>query len=232
MSLSTIYNDQKETNQSIYDSFNNFILSEDRNIFFKMVKKIELFNRVKNIPGDIVECGVFKGTGMMVFLKLIKLYCPNTIKKVIGFDFFGEEFTSGLNSDDKNPMDNVLLRVVKEDRSVGYIINTLQKSGFNNSGDYKLVQGNVSVTSKNFVNDNPGFRISLLYLDLDIDEPTYEALNNFWDRISIGGIIIFDEYGYHIWSESNAVDRFVREKGLKLIQLDCKSPTAYIIKTL
>ena len=71
--VSTIYNDQKETKQSIYDSFNDFILSEDRNIFFKMVKKIEMFNKVKKIPGDIVECGVFKGTGLMLFLKLIKL---------------------------------------------------------------------------------------------------------------------------------------------------------------
>lgn len=225
--VSTIYNDQKETKQSIYDSFNDFILSEDRNIFFKMVKKIEMFNKVKKIPGDIVECGVFKGTGLMLFLKLIKLYCPNTIKKVIGFDFFGKEFTSTLNENDKTPMNTVLSRTNKETLTTEYISTMLQSNGFNSS-DYKLIEGDVSVTTKKFVQDNVGFRISLLYLDLE--EPTYEALNVFWDRMSVGGIVIFDEYGYHIWSESNAVDRFVKEKGLKIHQMDCKSPTAYIVK--
>lgn len=228
--MSTIYNEVVPATQDIYDHFNGFILSAEKDIFFKMSKKIELFQHVKHIPGDIVECGVFKGTGMMVWLKLLKMYCPHSIKKVIGFDFFDPTFTDGLKSFDKEPMNAVLQRAKNvTNLSMDYLYNKFLECGVEIS-KFKLVPGDISVSSKKFVDENVGFRISLLYMDLDIDEPTYNALCHFWDRISPGGYIIFDEYGYHVWSESNAVDRFIKEKGLILHTIDCQSPTAFIIK--
>ena len=50
-----------------------------------------------------------------------------------------------------------------------------------------------------------------MYLDLDIDKPTYASLNMLYDRIVRGGIIVFDEYACEKWSESNAEDRFLNE---------------------
>ena len=40
----------------------------------------------------------------------------------------------------------------------------------------------------------PGFRISLLYMDLDVEEPTLKALEALWPRVCKGGVVIFDEY--------------------------------------
>jgi hypothetical protein len=71
--------------QSLFDSFNSFILSEDRRVFSKLISRALLYNEVKDIPGDIVECGVFKGTGLYTFLKLKGLYNTNSSKKVVGF---------------------------------------------------------------------------------------------------------------------------------------------------
>jgi hypothetical protein len=65
---------------------------------------------------------------------------------------------------------------------------------------------------------------------MDLEKPTYDALVVFWDRIVKGGIIVFDEYGYNAWTESNAVDRFISEKKLRLHKIDLQSPTAYVIK--
>ena len=67
-------------------------------------------------------------------------------------------------------------------------------------------------------------------MDLDLEEPTYKTLCNLWDKVSKGGVIIFDEYGYHKWSESKGVDRFIEEKGLEIISLDYYCPTAFIKK--
>ncbi len=67
--------------QEIYDNFNGFILSNDTKVFGKLLARTLLFNSVKNIPGDIMEFGVFKGTGMMTFLKLKKYLVPNSGKK-------------------------------------------------------------------------------------------------------------------------------------------------------
>ena len=42
------------------------------------------------LPGDIVEIGVFKGTGIAQLLKLREIFIPASNKKVIGFDLFSE----------------------------------------------------------------------------------------------------------------------------------------------
>ena len=68
--------------QKIYDGFNSFMLSSDIKVFGKMLARTLIFNEVKDIPGDILEFGVFKGTGVMTFLKLKRYLCPNTVKKV------------------------------------------------------------------------------------------------------------------------------------------------------
>ena len=93
-----------------------------------------------------------------------------------------------------------------------------------------MIQGDVSKTTKKIIKERPGLRISILYMDLDIDEPTYDALNNLWDFVVPGGIVVFDEYAYHRWTESNAVDRFINERGIKLYSTHVKAPTAYIVK--
>jgi hypothetical protein len=73
-------------------------------------------------------------------------------------------------------------------------------------------------------------KISLMYMDLDLEIPTYDTLNNLWSNITKGGIIVFDEYGYHKWSESKGVDRFIEEKNLEIKSLNFMCPTAYIKK--
>jgi hypothetical protein len=222
-----------QNSQSFFDSFNNFILSDDRKVFNKLVARTLLYNEVKDIPGDIVECGVFKGTGMYTFLKLKNLYNPNSSKKVIGFDFFN---TDNLLSSIQNITDKEAMSTLFNGRNFNHGLsfkeqfqNKLLQDGFNTS-DFLLVEGDISLTSKKFVSENPGFKISLLYLDLDIAEPTYDALNNMWDNVTKGGIIVFDEYGYHAWSESMGVDKFCKEKNIEIKSLNYMCPTAYIKK--
>jgi hypothetical protein len=54
-----IYNGIKKTEQSIYDSYNNLVFSDDTRVFNKMTKKIEIFLQIKDLVGDIFEFGVF-----------------------------------------------------------------------------------------------------------------------------------------------------------------------------
>lgn len=219
--------------QELYDAFNSFILSSDRKVFNKLIARTLLYNEVKDLPGDIVECGVFKGTGLYSFLKLKQLYNPNSVKKVIGFDFFN---TDDLLNSINNEMDRETMSALFNGRDFKHEKNydtflheQILTHGFLDT-DFQLVQGDVSLTTKNFSQNNPGFKISLLYLDLDLEEPTYNTLNNLWDNVVKGGIIVFDEYGYHKWSESKGVDRFIEEKKLEIKTLNYYAPTAYIKK--
>jgi hypothetical protein len=216
---------------AIYDAFNTFIFSDDRKVLHKLLYRYKLFEKVKNLPGDIVECGVFKGSGVFTWAKLIELFCPFEIKKVIGFDFFDQKFVSDLAEQDRDGMEQVFSRcnATPEQISDTTIQNKLLEIGIP-ANKFELIKGDVSQTSLDYVTKNPGFRISLLYMDLDIEKPTLDALEHFWNVIVPKGIIVFDEYGYGAWTESNAVDIFVKRHNLVLLKTNVSAPTAYVIK--
>lgn len=223
-----------KNNQSFFDCFNNVIMSNDLRVFNKLIGRALLYNEIKDIPGDIVECGVFKGSGIYTFLKLKRLFNPNSSKKVIGFDFFDtEKLLSSIESEQDELAMNVLFsgRDFTHDKSFKEKLqDKILSDGFYEN-EFHLIEGDVSKTTKEFVNENPGFKISLLYMDVDLEVPTYESLVNLWDSVTKGGLIIFDEYGYHKWSESKGVDRFIEERNLELKSLNYMCPTAYIKKT-
>lgn len=219
--------------QSFFDSFNQFIMSNDSKVFNKLVARAFIYNQVKEVPGDIVECGVFKGSGMYTFLKLKRLLNPNSSKRVIGFDFFDtSELLKSLGNEQDQESMGVLFsgRDFIHEKSFEETLNKkIIDDGFEQR-EFLLIQGDVCKTTREFVRDNPGFKISLLYMDVDLEVPTYETLVNLWENLSKGGMIVFDEYGFHKWSESKGADRFANEKSLEIKHLNYISPSAYIIK--
>lgn len=221
-----------DTKQELYAAFNTFILSSESRIFNKLLIRHSLMQKVKNIPGDIVECGVFKGTGIMSFLKIKRLLMPNSHKKVIGFDFFDtKNLLATLTDRDKQTMQIMFdsREFCHKDNFCEELKNLIISCNFAQE-EFELVQGDVSVTSMQYIQNKPGFKISLLYMDLDLEKPTYDVLCNFWDRISIGGIVVFDEYAYHNWSETEGVDRFFKNKNVVYNCIDAICPTMYIQK--
>jgi len=230
---SNIYNNIKETNQSVYDAYNTLVFNNDKRVFQKMTKKIELYLNVKDqdIFGDIVEFGVFKGGGLALWLKLKELYEPNSLTKVIGFDFFEpKETINSLADENKELMTSVLNRVKSDDLTLESVKARL--SSFNKE-NYMLIKGDAIKKSNDYYDKNKGAKIKLLYMDLDVGEPTYKILTTLWDRLSINGIVICDEYGFHAWDETIGVDKFLKKLDnttYKIINTNILSPTLVIKK--
>tara|TARA_B100001094_G_scaffold270656_1_gene275607 strand:- start:34359 stop:35054 length:696 start_codon:yes stop_codon:yes gene_type:complete len=221
-----------ETSQNLYDFFNGFILSADTKVFGKLLARTLLVDQVKDLPGDIVECGVFKGTGMLTFLKIKRFLCPNSGKKVVGFDFFNsDKLVESLSGIDKEAMGTLFdKRGYKHEDNQAQLFGEFVKSCGFEDHEFELVAGDITKTAYEYAKERPGFRISLLYIDLDLDIPTYETLNALWDRVVKGGIVVFDEYAFHKWSESAGVDRFFADKDIQLKTLNYICPTAYVVK--
>lgn len=220
------------TSQEIYDSFNSFIFSNDTKVMSKLVARTILFNKVLDVPGDIVECGVFKGSGIMTWLKLKSILAPNIFKKVVGFDFFDtKSLVESLSGIDKERMTDLFeSREFSLDTSYVTILQKIiQDAGFDKSS-YELIAGDASITSREYAKTRPGAKISLLYLDMDLEAPTYNTLESFWDMVSYGGVVVFDEYAYHQWSESKGADKFFEPRKVKIRNLPYNAPTAYVIK--
>lgn len=216
----------------IYDAFEKFIFSQDTKILAKLVARTLIFEKIINVPGDIVEAGVYRGSGMLTWLKLKKILAPNALKKVIGFDYFDtESLLNSLSGQDQISMKDLFeTRGYKHEEGAEQFVHDLIANAGFEKNSYELVQGDISKVAPAFVAKRPGFKISCLYLDLDLQYPTYHALTAFWDRISVGGMVIFDEYAYHQWSEAQGADQFFEEKNIQIQALHYPCPTAYVIK--
>ena len=97
----------------------------------------------------------------------------------------------------------------------------------------KLVDGQIEITTGEFVLKNPGVRFSLIHFDCDLYAPTKAALEALWPRVSRGGVVLFDEYGIPDWAgETKAVDEFIANKPeLRLQTFNwTNAPSAYIVK--
>ena len=126
----------------------------------------------------------------------------------------------------------VYSKVESDDLSLSSVENRLLKVSKKSSDRLKLVEGDIEQTIPKFLEDNPGFRASLIYVDVDLERPTYHALKGLWDRLLPGGYILFDEYEYHVFSESNGVERFLKDKDLNynLESTNWIAPTAFMLK--
>lgn len=225
--MNFVHDDQP---QSIYDAFNEFIFSSDRKLYAKLVSKYFFADLTKDIPGDVVELGVFKGSGVISWLKALELSSVNH-KKTVGFDFFDDErLLESINTSDKEVM-----RSLFDDRNFdpnGYddvLRSLLTDAKFHN---FELVKGDVTATVPVFLEENPGFRASIINFDMDIEEPTEICLDLLWPRLCPGGVLIFDEYAINEWTESNAVDRFCKKHRLQLTSTPYFAPSAYLVKRI
>lgn len=207
------------------NAYDTFLAQTQSDRLQKILARYELFKLSMAVPGDIVECGVFKGSGVYTFAKLQHIFRPRTEQKIVGFDFFeAPRKTKFKHKIDQDCLDAHGTGWV----SPKQILKNLKNIGIEN---VELVAGDVIESTRAYAQKNLGFRISLLYIDVDNYEGSLAILKNFYPLVSPGGIIAFDEYALRTFGESDAVDEFFKGKD---IQLQCfpwaSTPSAYCIK--
>lgn len=217
-----------ELDNLLWDSYHTLLLSSDLSRIRKLLVRNDLFQKTVDVPGEVVECGVYKGAGLLYWAKLLKIFLPNSSKRVLGFDIFG-------------PFENVRLReeerevaerhdAIAQAISLDEIRSKVIEAGL--STRVELISGEITKTASEYVAQNYGFRISLLHLDLDTYAGTRAALEAFWPSVSRGGLIIFDEYAIRGMGESQAVDAFFADKDVHLKAVPfSETPTAYLVKS-
>ena len=207
---------------------NLFYLTSDKKRILKLLDHYEIYKKILNVKGDIIECGVFKGASLIRFLTFRDLIERQSKRKVIGFDAFGK-FPHPNKNYKNNKADKIFAK--RHDDNIGLGINMdslkkyLKKKRITN---YKLVKGDVLKTLPNYLKKNKKLKIALLHLDLDVYEPTRFALNNLYKYIAKNGIILLDDYS-HIQGATLAVDEFIKIKKLKILRVS-KNGRPYFIQ--
>jgi predicted O-methyltransferase YrrM len=206
-----------------FDYENNFYLACDNSRIGKIMTHYELLKLSSNISGSIIECGVFKGISLIRLATFLKLLKSN--KKIIAFDAFGKHPTTKITSDHKRR--KILLSEGKEGISEKQLMGILKRKGLEKN--IKLIKGDITVTIPKYLKSNPKLKISLLNLDVDFYEPSMSILENFYPRLSKGGILMLDDYG--VWDgETMAVKEYFRGKKIKIRKSPFSKTPSYIIK--
>jgi len=234
-------NIQEKYPHSQLHNFTHWPVYTKRILMTRFLAHFELFKMTLDLPGSIVELGVSRGVSFFSFHKFLEIFLPtDTSKKVFGFDSFeGLSDFSAKDGQSSNDLQNDKVTEGWSAKSVEGEIFELNQL-FNDDAILarersRLIKGRIQETLPTFLKETPGLRINLLHLDMDLYEPTLYALENLWDLVVPGGVVVFDEYALPPWGgEATAVDEFRARRGLDF-QLKkfgwCLTPTAYCIKS-
>lgn len=175
----------------------NFAKYVPRQSLTRFIVRYEIFKRVLNLQGSIVEIGVLDGASLMTWAQLSSIFEHlNYQRKVVGFDIFGGNPSIAVS--DKTGSS---LKMYEEGKmtldSYDDILKSVEVFNMNrflgSSEKVFLVKGDVKETVPKYICDHPETIVSLLYLDVNLYEPTKVALDAFLPRMPKGGVIVFDE---------------------------------------
>jgi hypothetical protein len=207
---------------------NNFYLSAQPGRIGKLLAQYELFKRTLEVPGAIVECGVFKGASFVRWAMLRALFCDPMAKELIGFDTFTTYATTDaiFQGRDKALRNAVVAAAGDECIGLSDLLGVLHTKGCHQN--VNLLAGKVEETIPRFVDERPEVRISLLNIDLDFYSGSRIAIENLWPRVAVGGIMILDDYGV-FEGESMAVEELL--PGAKIKHFPFAYSPSYLEKT-
>jgi hypothetical protein len=215
-----IFDQCSDSTQVKLENFTKYVRRQHLKRFLALY---EVFKQAIPVKGSIVECGVFKGFGLMAWAKLSAMLEPeNLTRRIYGFDSFagfpslGDRdrslFTSANIGDlfaDSHEELSHLIAEYDKDRFLGHISKV------------ELVRGDIAQTAPAFLQSHPHLLVSLLFIDCDVYQPTKVALETFVPRMPKGALLVFDELDNPLWpGETLAAIEAVGLKHLRLRRFD------------
>ena len=217
-------NKKRSFTQNIWDIENYFYLNSDVSRIDKIICHYEIFKKTVDIPGSIVECGVFKGLSLIRFLNFRDLLDSKS-KTVYGFDIFGKFPKQIIKRDNKFAL--------LHDSKIGVGLNIKKLNNYlkiKKFKNFKLIKGQIEKTLPEILDKKIIKKISFLHLDLDVYEPTKFSLESLYNKVSKGGIILIDDYS-RVHGATKATNEFLkRNSKLKIETLKFDKKLKFIVK--
>ncbi len=179
----------------------NFPKYSRRKTVTRFLALYEVFKKVLDVKGSIVECGINRGFGLMSWAQFSAVLEPaNLTRRIYGFDTF-QGFAS-VHAKDRNRLKTAKRGGLRADsfRELNRLIGIFNTDRFLGHVDkVSLIKGDASRTIPEFMKEHPHLVVSLLFMDFDLYEPTRIALEHFVPRMPKGAVLAFDELDNPIW---------------------------------
>lgn len=155
----------------------------------------EIYKRIIDLPGSILDLGTWRGQNLIICENLRAIYEPhNKQRRVIGFDTF-----TGYHSDKRESVNHTSFNqgTYSTETEYSHFLESLLQThvrinslGHVPSG-HRVIKGDVSKTVPQFLNEEKNLLVALAFFDLNLEQPTSEALMSIISRIPPGGLVVF-----------------------------------------
>lgn len=160
--------------------------------------------RALEVEGDFVECGVDRGGTAMLLLTFLGLH-GSEARKFHLYDTF-----RGLDSRESSA--NELSRLA------GIYAECFDqvKATFSGSANVVIHRGPVPDT----LDDSAPRTVAFMHIDMNAARPERQAMEFFWDRLSPGAVVVFDDYAWvACHAQKVMLDDFARLKQTSILSL-------------
>ncbi len=204
----------EEEDKAAFIEINQHTLT-DRERIIGLTRAVRYIEQA-GIPGDIVECGVWKGGSMMAVARTL-LNLGSTERQLYLFDTF-EGMTAPTDLDTSQEYGNAKeIWNRRKSEGTSWVRSPLDEVKRNMASvgypeeHTVYIQGRVEDTLPAAAPES----IAILRLDTDWYESTRHEMIHLFPRLQEGGVLILDDY--FTWQGSRiAVDEYLEEQGIRI----------------
>lgn len=187
----------------------------------RMLTLYELYKKVQNVAGHIGEVGVYKGAGTLFFAKLVQIFESEALTQVHGFDWFKGAGQGGVNDTELVPKGGY-----QSDKEL--LMNLIKKQKLDHI--IRINDFDVTKELENYFQKHKHLQFKLVFLDAGMYDVMQACIPAFWERLTPGGIMIFDQYNHELGpGETISIRELLPNAQVQTIP-NSWMPNAYIIK--
>lgn len=164
------------------------------------------------VPGDFVECGVFQGDMSWVVSEMVDLPgAGKTFYLYDTFEGFSPKYSSARDFPDAPDLYDFNDCAFKVPQLYEFVRDRYAAKSY-----VKVIKGVVP----DVLHELSPSSIAFLHIDMNSPDAETGALDVLFDRVSNGGIVIFDDYGWSVHrKQKHAADRFMAARGQEILEL-------------
>jgi hypothetical protein len=180
----------------------------------------EAYKLTAGLTGHIAEAGIWKGSSLLWFAKLSQLFEPESLTQTHGFDWFRGAQPEASEAHLVSP------GAYAEDRQ--RVQATIDAQGLQRT--VLLHEVDLSCDLTQFFATYPHLQFKLIFLDCGLYKVVRHCIEEFWPRLTPGGVLLFDNLNHETApGETMAVRELLPEYKLHAFPFT-QQPTAYIVK--
>lgn len=190
-------------NKRFVNAFNaNAFTAQEKSLELRLNTLTWAAEHALHVEGDFVECGVWKGfcsaviTDYLDFKQITKTYYLYDTFEGIPEEYDTEKHNSPLLSEP------------------GLYENVIER--FRKHPNVRVIKGIVPQSFEQAVPE----KVAFLHLDMNSSKSEIEALEGLFEKVSSGGVVVFDDYGWTGYlAQQLAEDEFMRKRGHRILEL-------------